>query len=259
MNDTRRLVIGAVALGVIATLLGGGLALAMVVVFSARDVVRTIGSDGGGRDGSARVAEHRPTVELTDPVTNPPKPMPLIRPGNVSAPDWVDPVLTRDQCDDLADGGPVHGPGCLTGEIACDQTVIGHTVGGVERFDTKFYEKKFCWPATIDHDGGGERVYRLRMPPGEWRAWVTLHSPCADLDVAGIRWDSESCPDMGSNIHVCEMKPEKGSKSERIELTSQTFDGQEAIWYVVVEGKNDEEGPFSLHVQCSRGLGGPLR
>ena len=66
------------------------------------------------------------------------------------------------------------------------------------------------------------------------------------------------CPQMGNVINQCEMAPVDGPASERIELTSQTRGGKEAVWYVVVEGKDGEEGPFSLYVQCARGLGGAL-
>ena len=38
--------------------------------------------------------------------------------------------------------------GCVTGEIKCGDVVRGHTVGGGNQFDTKFYESKRCWPAT---------------------------------------------------------------------------------------------------------------
>lgn len=236
---------------------GGGSALTWMMVAGPVSG----GSSGGGTttSGGVRPEPDRPPIAVTDPVNNPPRPTPMIRPGGVSGPEWVEPEITRDQCDDLPDGGPLHENDCVTAEISCDQTIIGHTLGGVDLYDTKFYEKKFCWPATIDHDSGDERVYRLRMPPGEWRAWVTLHTPCDDLDVFGIRWDDESCPTMGSNINVCEAKPEKSTTSERIELTSQTFNGKIPIWYVVVEGKGEAEGAYSLHVQCAPGLGGPVK
>lgn len=187
-----------------------------------------------------------------------PKPMPSIASSAISAPPTPDPAFDSDKCDDIGEGGMVNGPDCATARISCDQQLIGHTVGGVDKFDTKFYEKKFCWPGTVDHDSGDERVYKLTMPPGEWRAFVTLHSPCADLDVVGIRWDEPTCPDMSSMVRQCEMKPATGTTSETIELTSQTFNGLEPSWYIVVEGKGDAEGPFSLHVQCAPGLGGGI-
>lgn len=151
---------------------------------------------------------------------------------------------------------------CVTAELTCGDRVIGHTVGGVQRYDTRFYEAKHCWPATIDHDGGEERVYKLRMPSGEWRAWVTLYTPCADLDVAAIRFDGDTCPTLGSNTGACEMVPEPHTTSERIELTTQTRNGLEPTWWIVVEGKDtpgsQPEGAFELHVQCAPGLGGPV-
>ncbi|MCB9678029.1 MAG: hypothetical protein H6737_23215 [Alphaproteobacteria bacterium] len=193
-----------------------------------------------------------------------PSPTPVGRPGpggplnHISQPPPTQPAFGASACDDIPDGGPVGGPDCVTAEIHCGDTVVGHTRGGVDRYDTRFYESKFCWPATMDHDGGDERVYRLVMPEGDWRAWVDLHTPCADLDVAGIRYDHDTCPTSGELINQCEMVPLKGTASERIELTSRSANGRHPVWYVVVEGKDDEEGAFSLQVTCAPGLLGPL-
>ena len=181
-------------------------------------------------------------------------PLPRVVPPD--GPRFPDTVIEREQCGDLEDGGPTK-DSCITAEVHCDEMVIGHTLGGVERYDSVFYEKKFCWPRTMNHDGGDERVYRLEMPPGEWRAFVTMHTPCADLTLAGIRHDANSCPDMRDMVRQCEMAPKNDYESERIELVSQT-EGKGAVWYLVVEGRGDEEGPFSLHIQCAQGLGGPI-
>lgn len=173
-----------------------------------------------------------------------------ILPGFSSAPPPPEPAVTSSQCEELEDGGPVNGPGCVTSRISCGETIVGHTGGGVRRFDTKFYEKKFCWPATEDHDGGEERVYRLDMPDGEWHAFVWLDTPCADLDLFALKWNGDDCPTMGHNVAQCEANLKAGARQERVDLVHQ---GQ-ATWFLVVEGKRDEEGPFALHVQCRPGL-----
>ncbi|HHO52467.1 MAG TPA: hypothetical protein ENK18_16755 [Deltaproteobacteria bacterium] len=155
------------------------------------------------------------------------------------------------QCDDLDDGGPVNGPSCITDRISCGDTIIGHTKGGVQLYDTRFWEKKFCWPATVQHDGGDERVYRLDMPRGEWRAFVWLDTPCADLDMMAIKFNDDRCPTIDHSLPRCEAMLKKGARNrERIELVHQG----EATWYIVVEGRDDEEGAFALHVQCRPGL-----
>lgn len=197
----------------------------------------------------------RPPLTLTppgSPVTMPPLPSKIS-----GGPPLPESPIHPDQCDDIQDGGPLGGKEpCVTAEIHCDEMIIGHTVGGVDEYDSEFYEEKFCWPKLLNHDSGDERVYKLVMPPGEWRAWATLHTPCADLDVMAMRYDKDICPDWESTIHQCEMNPKTSTRTERIEMTSQTRPDRNAIWYIVVEGKGDEEGPFSLHVQCHPGLSG---
>lgn len=172
-----------------------------------------------------------------------------VLPGVSSTPAPPEPVVTSDNCGDLADGGPVNGPGCVTSTLHCGDTIIGHTRGGVNRFDSRFYEKKFCTPRTTNHDGGDERVYRLEMPPGEWRAFVWMDTPCANLDLFALKWSGEDCPTLGHNVSRCEYG-ELIDGSERVELVHQG----EATWFLVVEGRDDEEGAFALHVQCRQGL-----
>ncbi len=190
-------------------------------------------------------------VDLTPNKVLPVRDRVPILPGDNSIPPPPEVAVHRDQCQDLEHGGSVDGPGCITADIGCGDTIIGHTIGGVRRFDTKFYEKKFCWPATEQHDGGDERIYRLEMPDGEWRAFVYLDSPCADLDLFGIKWSGDACPTMGHLVNQCEANLKRGTRGrERIELVHQGS----ATWFIVVEGKRDEEGPFALHVQCREGL-----
>jgi hypothetical protein len=174
----------------------------------------------------------------------------LILPGVSNIPPPPEPAVSSSQCGDMRDGGPVDGGGCVTSEIRCGETVIGHTRGGVRQFDTDWWESNFCWPATYDHDGGDERIYRLEMPQGEWRAFVWLDSPCADLDLMAFKWDDTDCPPKGANVTHCECNRDSGARNEKVELVHQG----NATWFVVVEGVDDEEGAFALHVQCREGL-----
>ena len=172
-----------------------------------------------------------------------------ILPGVSSTPAPPEPVVTSGNCEDVSDGGPVNGPGCVTATVRFGDTIIGHTKGGVERFDSKFYEKKFCTPRTTNHDGGDERVYRLEMPQGEWRAFVWMDTPCANLDLFALKWNGDDCPTLSHNVSQCEYG-QLTNGSERVELVHQ---GQ-ATWFLVVEGRGEEEGAFALHVQCREGL-----
>ena len=157
--------------------------------------------------------------------------------------------LVKSQCDDVTAGGPIDASGCTTATLTCNETLIGHTVGGVDRYDSRFYERGFCTPYTTDHDGGNERIYRLDLPEGEWTASVTLDTPCAHLDLFGIRWDDESCPKTDHLINQCEASVGDW-KRKSVRLAS----NHKSTWYVVVEGQGSEEGTFALSVQCRKGL-----
>lgn len=154
--------------------------------------------------------------------------------------------ITGGQCNDMLDGGPVNGPDCVTDTLECGQTIVGHTRGGVDRFSTAFWEQKFCWPATEDHDGGDERVYRLMMPEGRVKATITLDTPCADLDLMAFPWQGETCPTLSQRITKCESMRKAGTRREQIQAVSSNG----SPWLLVVEGIGDEEGAFSLTVQC---------
>ena len=171
-----------------------------------------------------------------------------ILPGFLSGPPPPEPGITAAQCNDMTDGGPLNVDDCITDEIECGETVVGHTIGGINRFDTRFYEKNFCTPATTNHDSGDERVYRLRVPEGDHTQWSlsTLHVPIWTwLSAKG-----DTCPSNATIIHHCDMWPTDGTGRERVQLASQ----HATNWYIVVEGKNDYEGPFSITVQCRNSL-----
>lgn len=155
-------------------------------------------------------------------------------------------ALTSAQCGEFLDGGPVKGPDCFTGVVACGQTIIGHTRGGVNRYDTRFWEAKQCWPGTVNHTSGDERVYRLSLPDGKVMATVTLDTPCADLDLMGFRYEGEGCPTVDHQVTQCESMRKPGTKREKVHLVSD----RPSQWVLVVEGADDAEGAFGLTVQC---------
>lgn len=154
-------------------------------------------------------------------------------------------VIKRADCDAVEPGEPPQ-DGCFSGTLSCGDEVVGHTLGGGNHFDTRFYEQYFCTPATTNHDGGDERVYRLQMPDGLWQVEVTLDSPCADVDLAAFPWDDESCPDKTARIDQCEMNRQSGTKRERVQFVSQSA----GAWLLVVEGEGEHEGAFGLRVTC---------
>jgi len=203
---------------------------------------------GGDEEGGEATADAGggSSEPLTPGQTFKAKEKTLILPGKTTGPPPPAEGITRRQCGDLSDGGPVNGPGCITAEIECGQTIIGHTRGGVDKFNTRFYEKHFCTPATTNHNGGDERVYLLRSPEGRKRLWVTLDTPCADLDLAVIKFAGGDCPSIDDNVQDCEMWPKPGHKREVVDETSTGEDD----YYVVVEGKDEEEGAFAITVQC---------
>ncbi len=171
-----------------------------------------------------------------------------ILPGQVSGPPPPDQGISYDQCDDMADGGGLIDDECVTAEIGCGEVLVGHTRGGIHKFDTKFYERNFCTPATTQHDGGDERVYLLTLPDDRTRAIVYLDTPCGNLDLAAIKYDSEYCPSDSSNIPQCEMWPKNGTTREKVDL----YNDHPAKWWIVVEGQGNEEGAFGLTVQCEK-------
>lgn len=158
--------------------------------------------------------------------------------------------LVNDDCSNVPKDAELEGPDCITAAISCGDTVVGHTIGGSNNFTTKFYEKHFCTPATTDHDSGDERVYRLDMPAGDWTADVYLDTPCADLDMAAVKWDQDVCPTVASNVLQCEMAIQNGGRREHLRLSSRG----ETSWLVSVEGKANQEGAFALVVKCHEGL-----
>jgi hypothetical protein len=195
----------------------------------------------------------------TGPVSiTPPKPkIEIGGPGSTTPAQPLDPTapvvaMEKDNCADLQDGGPVQGPDCVTQVVKCNTVVYGHTFGGTDRFDSRFYEAHMCTPRTTNHDSGDERVYLLEMPAGDHRVKAWLDTPCADLDLTIMTVpDATTCPTTKDGLlKICDMWPMPGTQREHVEIATQ---GKTNLMFVV-EGKNKDEGAFALTVQCSEGL-----
>lgn len=172
-----------------------------------------------------------------------------ILPGQVTGPPPPDAGITQAQCNDLQDGGAMIDD-CVTAEIHCNETIVGHTRGGANGlFSNRFYEKHFCTPATTDHKSGDERVYRFRTTAPWQRALVYLDTPCANLDLAAVFHNGDTCPTLENSINRCEMNIKQGNRRESVDLFN---DNEGSTWYIIVEGQGNEEGAFSLTVQCEQ-------
>lgn len=114
-----------------------------------------------------------------------------------------DPEPSPSLCDGTAPSTAA-GPACLTGTIACGQTLTDTTEGGTMAGDSDLYESAFCFPPHDEH-GGPDRFYAFELA-AEQTAFVTLDSPCADLSLVALSWpDTESCPSKRNHtIAVCE-------------------------------------------------------
>lgn len=162
----------------------------------------------------------------------------------------ADAPITADDCEQAEAGEPLPEGEWLTGKLSCGDEVVGHTGGGGQWFNTRFYEHNQCTPATTNHDGGNERVYQLTVPDGDRSVTVTLDTPCGDLDLAAFKYDGSSVPAPTASFSRCEMNIKGGTTQEHVKLVSRN----KTVWTVVVEGKDGEALPYALRVACKDGL-----
>jgi len=208
-------------------------------------VILTLAWLMGCSGGESPVVPVPPSADVSTPHEKL-KPGTLVQPGKVTTPNAPDAKLSPDQC---ASPPPTAAPAgtCETAKIHCGETITGHTLGGSSRFDTRFYEKNFCTPATTNHNGGEERIYLLELAEPQMRALVYLDTPCANLDLAAFKVTrSEDCPNADSPIGQCEMNVKPGLTREMVDL----WNNDPTRWWIVVEGEGDAEGAFALTVQC---------
>ncbi|TNF29375.1 MAG: hypothetical protein EP329_15915 [Deltaproteobacteria bacterium] len=202
-------------------------------------------TSGGGTLSVGSTDDDGPRGPISIGARTTPAPKQLIAPGTSTALPPPPIAVDASQCKDLSEGGELKVNDYITDTIKCGQTVIGHTRGGVNKFNTKFWEKQTCWPATVQHDGGDERVYKF-VAETKGRVYFTLDSPCADLDLMAMHWSGSSAPTIDSDVPDCEAKIKDGTKREAVDVPA--MEGWEYL--VVVEGKGEEEGVFALTAQC---------
>lgn len=207
----------------------------------------TNGGGGGGSGGSVEVGS-KPTSSSGGAGG-------LIR--QVAGGGGPDAGLSSSQCGDVTDGGPVNGPDCVTAEIKCGDTIVGHTRGGTNLYNTKFYERNTCWPGTRNHNGGDERVYMFvadkspRFQKGEERQRVTVYfdSPCADLTFSAMYTNTVGkCPGPNDSVKWCDSANPFTRKMNRNKMNITADAGE--VYYFFIEGADDEEGAFSLTLEC---------
>ncbi len=146
-------------------------------------------------------------------------------------------------CDGTAPSTPA-GPACLTGTIACGQTLTDSTSGGTMAGDAELYESAYCFPPHDDHTGP-DRFYAFDLA-AEQTAFVTLDSPCTDLSLVALSWpDRESCPvQRNHTIAVCEGK----ELIDEAELKLWTKNKRRFL--IGVDGPAGTGAAFELGVRC---------
>lgn len=215
------------------------------------DGLKELSGGGDSSDGDA-VTTPKPVIG-SQPSTNSPGSGGLIQ--QVMRPKGPDVGITAAQCGGLTDGGPVNGPDCVTQEIKCGETITGHTKGGVNLYNTRFYEKNTCWPGTRNHNGGDERVYMWvadkspRFQNGETRQRISVYfdTPCADLTFTKMVGELNTCPK--DYAKLCDSANPFRRESGTRNIMNITADAGE-VYYFLVEGADDAEGAFSITLEC---------
>jgi hypothetical protein len=148
-----------------------------------------------------------------------------------------------DFCDDALSDAPPSGPSCLSGTIACGESVTATTEGGSEHFRAVHYEAFYC----LVPDGlytGPERVYAIELE-GDVLATFSLYSPCGDLDLVVLRDDEAGpCPAEDQLLTECEADVSAGSGSTSV------WTDRPSRYLVIVDGKDPLEANFELSVSC---------
>ncbi len=148
-----------------------------------------------------------------------------------------------DFCAEVLPSPAPTGPDCITGSIACGETVTSTTEGGSTHFGWQHYENFYCLVPEDNYESP-ERVYEIELE-GSVLATFELYSPCGDLDLIVLRQDEAGpCPDPDQLLTECESDTSSGSGSTEV-WTDRT-----SRYLVIVDGKTTVEENFEISVAC---------
>lgn len=153
-----------------------------------------------------------------------------------------DPLCDRD----INTGAPRED--CVTDTIGCSQERVDTLVGGDSDFGAEEYEAWYCTYTGGDPWSGSERVYAFAHP-GTGNVTFTLDSPCAEMDLAVVRWGywatDRQCPTGASTlVSECEMDDGGGGGSVTV------WNNEPADYLVIVDGVDGAQDNFALSVSC---------
>lgn len=155
--------------------------------------------------------------------------------GGVDPPDCDDDQLSTD---------PPGGPDCVTGVLACGDSIEGTTRGGSNQIEAEVYEDSYCFVPFENYDGP-ERAYELELPEYTY-ATIYYSFPCQDMAIAAFRWSSNECPTLGGETtFVCE--GDGLGRSGSVEIS---YELEDKRFLVVVDAPSGTEAPFALRVEC---------
>ena len=89
------------------------------------------------------------------------------------------PRLPSEACDESIVPGDIVGPDCLSGTLACGETVTNTTEGGEPSLHGGDYQSWYCMTSEDTDWTGNERMYEF-LHPGTGSITVSLSSPCGD-------------------------------------------------------------------------------
>jgi len=137
---------------------------------------------------------------------------------------------------------------CIASQIACGDTVEGHSAAGKKKWGDEFYRGAKCVPSSYNYDAAPEMTYRLKLKPNQ-EAIVKLISDCGDLDLFGFRWEDKDleCPAARHYGRIAECEMEDTPRGGAIKLTAVN---KPVNFLVGVDGKKGATGNYRISVTC---------